>query len=442
VLRYRLASFSPLGRLTTDVGERAVNRNQADGRAMTAAPAIRLQIPRESEGHPDRATTAGAGAHAAERAWPVPAPARDDSANPDAAVGSATGLAVENPFEVTVRPMEIGKVYSGSGYVTSQLSVLVAQFTRVRGDLLVTASDRSLRDDPRRLAQAALVNSLLKEAKSGLEAKSPRLPVVANSLSTAETYLIGLYPQVILRDRCALVRAQLEALRPPPRAILQRLDELSFRSSPRSTSSHARRSSASVDSDEVLRVRQVLTDALNYVHQDAETRLVEDDLQVSRLKKVRWYLVTALVLLLVAVPFGVPADADGGGVVWPVVALHVGRARWLDLVAGALALAALGAVGGILSGMLRVRDSPARLMEYRTSLLLLSLKPLIGAIAAISLYLLLSWETLNGVEVKSPGTYVLMALVAGFSERYFLGFLRRERQGQRACGEDRAAGCR
>jgi hypothetical protein len=50
----------------------------------------------------------------------------------------------------------------------------------------------------------------------------------------------------------------------------------------------------------------------------------------------------------------------------------------------------------------------------------LALKPLAGAVAAVLLYIFLSWDIIKGIEVTSPGVFVLTAFLAGFSERYFL----------------------
>jgi hypothetical protein len=54
----------------------------------------------------------------------------------------------------------------------------------------------------------------------------------------------------------------------------------------------------------------------------------------------------------------------------------------------------------------------------------LSLKPLVGALAAVTLYTLLSWNVIPGIQIISGGMYLALAVLAGFSERYFLRLLR------------------
>jgi hypothetical protein len=96
---------------------------------------------------------------------------------------------------------------------------------------------------------------------------------------------------------------------------------------------------------------------------------------------------------------------------------------WLTQIVTALAVATLGAVGGIFSGLIKTRDSSTTLDEYRTSMLKLGLRPLVGAVAAITAYLFLGWQ-ITGVKVTNGGTFLLVGFLAGFSERYFLKLLR------------------
>lgn len=309
-------------------------------------------------------------------------------------------------------PVDTQKVYSGPGYISTQLSILVARYANARGDLLVSAAALPLSDDPVLLAYTARVVEYLTSAKVELESRAPNLPVVSNLLSLAERSIIWLYPHGILRDRCEAIKADLEELTPVPRALLERL-------------AAALESLAADHPDKEARAGRALTDGLALLHELSETSLIEDNLQVRRLRKLHWYLGVSLALVLAVAAITVPSS-EGASVVSPAFAQSLGiGSEWLVLI-GALALAAVGAVGGIVSGMLRVRDSRARLAEYRTSLLILSLRPLIGAVAAVSLYLLLSWDTIVGISVENPGTLLLVAFVAGFSERYFLSILRRE----------------
>jgi hypothetical protein len=59
-------------------------------------------------------------------------------------------------------------------------------------------------------------------------------------------------------------------------------------------------------------------------------------------------------------------------------------------------------------------------VSFRTSMIKSTLKPIMGAVLALVLYLLLTWEAIGGFEITNAGGYLLAALLAGFSERFFL----------------------
>jgi hypothetical protein len=91
-----------------------------------------------------------------------------------------------------------------------------------------------------------------------------------------------------------------------------------------------------------------------------------------------------------------------------------------------LGIAIIGGAGGFLSGLLQVRSSRTTLASYEESIILLQLRPIFGAFAALILTMLLSWGALEGVLSKNVGSFVLVAFLSGFSERYFLNLLRME----------------
>lgn len=313
-----------------------------------------------------------------------------------------------------VRAVSIEKVLSRNSYDSSQLSGLVARHADIRGELLVTIGSVAVRNDPQLEARANRVKDSLNNAANTLEAHKPRFAVAVNLLSMAERGLIWLYPPEIVRDKREITTQLLRDLPKPPTAVINLLVEV-----------HDTKPGA----DQLNRMRDALQQGTTYLQETAYSDLIEDDLQVSRLRKVRQYLFLGILLLLASVYLTATPNVDpAGDVVWPIFDTDLLYPH-LAVLLGALSLAAVGAVGGIISGMLRVRDSKARLSQYRTSLLVLSLRPLFGAIAAVTLYLLLSWNTLSSVIVSNPGIYILAAFLAGFSERYFLRILRQEANG-------------
>ncbi|MCB9763536.1 MAG: hypothetical protein H6739_27460 [Alphaproteobacteria bacterium] len=88
------------------------------------------------------------------------------------------------------------------------------------------------------------------------------------------------------------------------------------------------------------------------------------------------------------------------------------------------AVAVIGASGGALSALLAVRRSRVSLLEYESNRISMQLKVLIGALVATLSFVLLSWNLLPGVEITHAGSYLLVAFLSGFSERYFLQLLK------------------
>jgi len=234
--------------------------------------------------------------------------------------------------------------------------------------------------------------------------------------------LVALYSPSFLRLRLHTVLAELRTLEPRPRQeiaavqlVARQLDVDGERTDPVAL---AQRSEAQELAQTVLK------DAVSRIHGYEERALIEDDLQVGRLKTLMRYLLVSWLFLLVAVPFvSTVQTASDGTVYWPVVDLDLGENALrtsLDLLVAGIGLSVVGAVGGVISGMLTVRDSKATLLEYRTSMKKLALRPAVGAVAALVLYLFLSANVISGVEVTSAGVYIVAAFGAGFSERYFL----------------------
>ena len=317
-----------------------------------------------------------------------------------------TGTVATIDNDVDPGAIDGGQVYKRNMYLAGQLSTLMSRYVRIRGDLLIEyarlANDEDLESNR---AAVRVCRGLLSDAKQELESRNPSPSRVVNLLGLAERMLVTLYRQDILNLRIQTIIRQLEMLDPRPSDQITALQD-------RLTGSRT---------DERAAIETTLKDAISFVNACEERELLEDDLQVSRLSRLRWYLVCAWLLLLIAIPVVSSVQTVNGELVWPVV--QFGSGEHVDLLSGAVGLSIVGAVGGVVSGMLNVRDSRATMLCYRTSLKRLALKPLVGAVAALVVYLFLGAQMISGIEITSPGTYVVLAFVAGFSERYFLSVL-------------------
>jgi hypothetical protein len=301
-----------------------------------------------------------------------------------------------------------------------RISVLLNRYARIRGELAVR-SEHALKGGVEERQHAIQCAEALNSVKQELEKTRYRakLPVCANLLGMADRDLVSLYPSDMLAYRLRSVRDDLSAMTTcnAQQRQIQRIEGLL-------------KSDGDPPNDDILRT--ALKDALAYIHGCDETALIEDDLQVTRLTRLLQYLVFAWVVLLLAIPIvsGVTVVTSGANsrVVWPVLRLLGGYEDYGNLLVASLALSVVGAVGGIISGAFGVRDSRAVLEQYRTSMLKLLLKPMVGAIAALTLYLFLSADVISGIQVTNGGIYIVVAFLAGFSERYFLRVVRAQEE--------------
>jgi hypothetical protein len=294
-------------------------------------------------------------------------------------------------------------------YSISTVSLLTRRYVKVRGDLLVCIGDGAdLGSVERRYAQRCC--EYLRGARSHLEGRNANFFVCSNLLFLADVTLVWLLPYGNLALRCDAAEARLRSVGRDARWLVDALD-----------------TARSKDDDRFL--RSALEDALDYLQQFEQDDAIADDLQVTRLRMLLLYMAAALGLLFLVVPYAIrdlrAAQIRG----WPVATFaNPLVTQW----ASAAAVCVVGAVGGILSGLLATRDSTTTLLDYRASILKLALKPLVGAVAALTLYFFLTWQIVIGVQVTSGGTFLLSGFLAGFSERYFLRILRAEEEPQDA----------
>jgi len=84
-----------------------------------------------------------------------------------------------------------------------------------------------------------------------------------------------------------------------------------------------------------------------------------------------------------------------------------------------------GAVGSMLSAVLRVRDGERRIQQIRRSMSLLVIQPLLGATTALVATWVSQAHLIAFDPTTSPSGLALLGFLAGYSEPFFLGTLNR-----------------
>ena len=77
-----------------------------------------------------------------------------------------------------------------------------------------------------------------------------------------------------------------------------------------------------------------------------------------------------------------------------------------------------------------MKNKQIQLNDYEESMSNFLLRPIIGGMAALILFIFLSWNVLPGVVFTNIGSVLFAAFLAGFSERYFLRVLNVDEEGK------------
>jgi hypothetical protein len=156
------------------------------------------------------------------------------------------------------------------------------------------------------------------------------------------------------------------------------------------------------------------------VNDNNQITQVNNGLQIERLEMLtKWGLVVTIVMLI-----GIPLVTKSKEGIFDGSAIgdYVVKASRQWLVIPVIAL--IGAVGAFLSGLLQMRRSKITIGEFKENVMQFRLRLIVGAIFAMMVSMLLTWDIISGVEIKNAGAYVLIAFLCGFSERYFLNLLK------------------
>lgn len=182
------------------------------------------------------------------------------------------------------------------------------------------------------------------------------------------------------------------------------------------------------DIAELFAVRASLDQIIGACNLKKLDDFIDTGLQIARLEALRNGGLFLLIGLLIFSPFIIKTGASESQdiVLFSLQFKVFPDNSFLAALLSSVIISFIGAIGGFLSGLIDIRSSRTSLGRYRESILTMELlKPLLGGFAALVLYMLLSWNILSSaVKVENSGTFILIAFISGFSERYFFKLLK------------------
>ncbi len=259
--------------------------------------------------------------------------------------------------------------------------------------------------DPGHVQAACRIVELLGSAREALERGTLDLLTVASSLDLVERCMVWLYPPWLAKARLESVLLRLEWYSFKGKDVVkQKLEDLT-----------------KLEKESYPgQFLSLLDETLGLTIAESVQTRIGRGLHINRLRDLRFWGVVVLLVFFVATPLTVNLSNIEG---WPSDLIPGQRTAVYGWMNG-FAMMILGAVGAFLSGLLRTRNTQETLSEYLESGLNLQLRPLVGALVSLILYVIVSWQVLPGIQVVNAGSYLLMAFLSGFSERYFLGLLK------------------
>ena len=250
---------------------------------------------------------------------------------------------------------------------------------------------------------ARRIIAFLESAREALEMDNCDSLDVSNLLDMADQYMVWLYPPHVANAQSAALAAQLKAQNNAWGDYL--LSEISR-------------------SGQTLGGLRAALDKVRQVQNDEnQTTQVNNGLQIERLEMlIKWGKIV-LIVMIIGLPWIMKSDA----VIFKDTILQemIGIKQWI----GMLIIGIIGGVGAFLSGLLQVRRTRVTQGEFKESVIQFKLRPVVGAIFAMFIAALLSWDVISGIEIKNAGAFILIAFLCGFSERYFLNLLKIDEEG-------------
>ncbi|MEB2778081.1 hypothetical protein SYJ56_22400 [Algoriphagus sp. D3-2-R+10] len=263
------------------------------------------------------------------------------------------------------------------------------------------------------IVTASRIVDFLLIAKKALEGKDVNLLNVANVLDLIERYLIWIFPHYVVRQRIIIRANKLKSINADYSSILE--DTIKKYDNP----------------DELGYLRAIYDEVTGELNRITTQNHISFGLQIERLSLLRFWGIFILLISILVLPLVVNFDELSITGTFLSNIFNASSSDTISLFINwvlLLVFVLMGATGGFISGLLQIRNTRVNLIEFRESLLKFQLKPIVGGLTAALITVLLSWQILPGIKIESIGSFLLIAFLTGFSERYFLKLLKIEKE--------------
>jgi hypothetical protein len=255
------------------------------------------------------------------------------------------------------------------------------------------------------LNTAQIVIGYLQAARKALEGNDGDIYDIVTMLNFADQGMVGLYPPHIAKSRALSIGSDLKAQGSAWGDYL--IGEAS-------------------DPNQTLGgLRSALERTKSALNEASQGALISTGLQIERLR-TSW--MWSLIVLGVALCF-LPMMVNYDDTFWAKTAIaKVQNEFWRPWFV-AFCMAIFGVGGAFFSSLMKVQSTRSSLSDFQEKQKDSQLKLAVGAIAALIMFIFLSWQIIPGIELKNAGSFLFLAFIAGFSERYFLRLLNIEDEG-------------
>ena len=262
------------------------------------------------------------------------------------------------------------------------------------------------------LGTSQIIYEHLQAARENLEHDDITIIMMINELDFIDRGLIWIYPAHLLKPKAASLKLRLERLKPIGWEYYQaELDRKMKNDIPEECSIDIQKFS----SDKLYSIRSILDETTGACNKQLLDEHINAGLQIKRLLEIRKW---GLIMLFTFLAFS--------SFIVNIEFLHTWRYIiypdnfYIISFLLAVSIAFFGASGGFLSGLMYIRGSTTNLSKYRESLIRTQLKPIVGAFAALLIYVFISYKIISGIDLNNLGAILLAAFISGFSERFFL----------------------